>query len=271
MHLVDPQMLNMLGKLRRAKTDLKDAELMLQALVREYLPECYLAPPDVVERRALVRGHKHLTEQRTRVANQVRVTLAQAGFECKFTDLSGKAAGELVPQLIAKMPPAAALVAGEAWHMYGEYTKSLAKIDAQIRCEAKAHPVVRELIAQQPGLGAINAMAVVAEMGEIDRFDQDKKLHSYTGVVPRTYDSDKFHADGHLPSRCNKQLRYWVVAATQCAARAKKPSKTKQVYERVRKLKGPNTAKIAASRTLLTFVFHTWRRIEAEAELAEAA
>ena len=57
-HLTDPQQLHQLGQLQAAKTDGQDALVMLRALVQDYLPQCYLAEPEVEAQRALdLRGH----------------------------------------------------------------------------------------------------------------------------------------------------------------------------------------------------------------------
>jgi transposase len=256
-HLVDPQTLSMLGKLRLAKTDLKDAELMLHALVHDYLPEAYLAPEEVVERRALSRGHVMLREMATQLRNQIRVALCHQGLECKSKDLTGKAALEAVPALIQQLPECARLVATEVWQLLLAVEQSLAVVDRRIEQGVAQDPVARELC-QHEGLGPVTVWGMMAEIGEIVRFARDKRLISYAGSAPRTFQTGDFHATGSLPERCNKRLRHWVFLATQGAVRSKKPSKAKETYERVKQRHDANAAKTAASRDILRFVYWTW-------------
>lgn len=260
----------MLGKVRIAKTDLKDAQLMLEALVKDYLPECHLAPPQVVERRALIRGHLALREQATCLRNLVRVAFCQAGIECKATDLTGKAARQLVPELLQQLPQHARLVTQQYWDLLLHTEDCLARVDKQIETEVKADPVATEF-AQEEGVGPFTALGMMGEIGEITRFAKDKKLHSYTGVVPKTFDTGDFSGKGHLPQRCNKRLRYLAVLAAQSAARSKKPSKAKDTYERVKARCGANTAKIAAARVILSRLYYIWTCALADAEAAVAA
>lgn len=263
-HLVDPQALSMLGKLRVAKTDLKDAELMLQALVHDYLPECYLAPEAVVERRALTRGHVTLRAIATQLRNLIRIAFCHHGLECRSANLTGKAAQESVSQLLQQLPECAGLVTSEYWQLLLATEQALQAVDEAVEQAVKQDPVAQELCAHG-GLGPITVLGMMAEIGAIGRFAKDKKLHSYAGWAPRTFQTGEFSAHGSLPDRCNKHLRHWVGIAAQGAARARKPSRAKATYERVKQRRNANTAKTAASREILSFVFHTWNRALAEA------
>lgn len=256
-HLVDPQTLSMLGKLRLAKTDLKDAELMLHALVHDYLPEAYLAPEEVVERRALSRGHVTLREMATQLRNTLRVMLCHQGLECKSKDLTGKAARESVPALLQRLPQCARLVAEQMWQLLLCVEQSLAVIDRRIEQGVAQDPIAQKLCEHQ-GLGPVTVWGMMAEIGEIERFPKHKQLVSYAGAAPRTYQTGDFHATGGLPERCNKRLRHWVFLATQSAVRSKEPSRAKATYERVKLRHDANAAKTAASRDILRFVFWTW-------------
>ena len=268
-HLVDPQTMSVLGKLRIAKTDMKDAELMLEALVNDYLPECYLAPPEVVERRALIRGHQALRKEATRFRNLIRIAFCQAGMECTSKDLTGKAARSLVPELIAELPDYARLVTEQYWELLNRTEAAPAEIDKQIAAEVKADPVAAEFT-EEPGVGPITAFGMIAEIGEITRFGQDKKLHSYAGVVPRTIRSSDFSGKGHLPQRCNKRLRNLAVLAAQSAGRSTKSSKANQTYARVKSRCGSNSGKIAAARVILSRLYHIWHAHLADTEALAA-
>jgi len=265
--LVDPQTLSVLGKLQASKTDRKDAELIRDAMCHDYLPECYNAPDYVVERRALTRGHKVLREMATRLRNLIRIIFCQWNLDCKVSDLQGKAAREMMPTWLQQLPETVRLVAQQYWKLLCETEDSINAVDHEIEQAVAADPVAAELT-DHPGLGDVIVMGLMAEMGEVRRFPGPKKLNSYAGAVPRVAQSDTFSATGHLPQRCNKRLRYWAVMAAQCVTRARADSKAKRTYERVKQRCGPNSAKIAAARDILTHVFHVWTR--AQAQLHEA-
>ena len=90
------------------------------------------------------------------------------------------------------------------------------------------------------------ALALVAELGEIERFENPEHLISYAGLAPLAHDSDEFQAPRHLPFRGN----------TDCKAR--------RTYERLcaRGLH-PNSAKVAAARDFLKDVFYCWKQATA--------
>jgi transposase len=262
--LVDPQSLSALAKLRVSKTDAKDAELIRDALHHDYLPECYNAPDHVVERRALTRGHKSLREIATKLRNHIRVIFCQWSFECNVSDLQGKAACERMPTWLEQLPESVRLVAQSYWSLLCEIENSIKAVDHKLAEEAKADSVATELT-DHPGVGNVIAMGLMAEMGEATRFPEPKRLHSYSGVVPVVTRSGDFSATGQLPRRCNQRLRYWAVQGAQCAARASADSKAKRTYQRVSARHGPNTAKIAAARDILTHVLYVWTKAQPRA------
>lgn len=268
-HLTDPQKLSKLAKLRPAKTDRTDAELLLHALVHEYLPEAYLAPPHVVELRALSRGRQKLVERCTALRNQLRAAFAHAGLQVTVTDLRGKQAQEMIPTWLAQLPELARRMATMAWKQLCYLDHDLKQVECTVRKEVRRDPVMLRLTAL-PGIGPVTALALVAEIGEIERFKQHEQLHCYAGVVPRVSASGERQATGKLVSRCSKPMRYWAVLGANNAARSRSPSLTKSTYRRVKARHGSNTAKIAASRTLLTEVFFIWRKMLPESQAAAA-
>lgn len=261
-HLADPQQLHQLGKLQAAKTDGKDALVMLKALVHGFLPECYLAEPEVEAQRALSRGRMMLRRMATMLRNQLRALLAQQGLSCAARDLRGqRARGQLV-ELLGRLPQLVAFIAGVCWDLLEQVELALATAEAEMRRQVQAHPVGR-LLLQLPGVGVVTAFGLLAEIGDVARFDTPKQLHSYAGLTPRVRQSDSFDGQRYLPQRCSKRLRYWSVLAAQGAVRSDGTSRMAQAYQRLRTRHGPNTAKVAAARVLLTEVFYRWRHAAA--------
>jgi transposase len=113
------------------------------------------------------------------------------------------------------------------------------------------------------------ALALVAELGEIERFEDPAHLISYAGLAPRANDSDEHHGPRQLPFRCNKRLRHLATQAAQAACRSRQPSNARRTYERLR-ARGlhHNTAKIAAARDLLKDIFYGWKRAQDETQPA---
>ena len=259
-HLVEPQKLSLLAKLQNAKTDLKDARLILHALRHDYLPEAYLAPPEVCEKRDLYHAHNNLRQTATKLKNLLRSLLNKADLDLTVTDLLGTKSRPQVEAALAQMSPDRAVAARAYWEVLLAVQAQLDQVDQRIGVAVKADPVGRELV-KLPGVGPILAFGWLALLGDIGRFGGYKQLWSYAGLAPRSARSDDFHADGHLPQRCNKALRHVTMLAVQSAVGAKAGSRARDTFERLEaKHKPKATAKVAAGRELLRDVYFIWKR-----------
>lgn len=84
---------------------------------------------------------------------------------------------------------------------------------------AKTIPNFR-IIQSIPGIGENLAARILAEIGEIDRFDQSKQLVAYAGIDPIIYQSGK--NDGlhlHISKKGNKRLRCLLYLGVKCNLR----------------------------------------------------
>ena len=258
--LVNAAELARFTKGKASKTDEKDAETMLRLMRTGDLPECYLAGEDVVQLRDLTRGRRGLVEIGTKLRNMLRSTFARSGLQVNYSDLRGKAAQELVPELIAQLGPMSGLMAGAFWVLLAALDEQLQPVNAEVKSQATAHPVAQGLC-ELPGIGPVVALELVAEMGIIERFAGPKKLHSYAGVVPRVEQSGDSRRTGKIARECNRHLRRAAVTAAQGASRCRADSDTKRTYRRVKYRCGANSAKIAGARKVLTAVMFTWREL----------
>ena len=70
-----------------------------------------------------------------------------------------------------------------------------------------------------PGIGAITSIALLAEIGDFNRFDNPREYCSFIGLIPWEDSSgDSMHTKGVQP-RCNKHLRPLIVEASWTAIR----------------------------------------------------
>jgi len=260
--LVDPKGLKafLQGK---PKTDARDAKAMLELLQVNRLPKAYLAPAAVQEVRALTRTRAFVRRGSTSVRNQLRALLNQHGLEVPARDLCGRGGQRQLAESLAHLGPQGQAAAQTLNALLQATEATLDALDGGVRAELAHQPVAQALMAL-PGIGPVMALALVAELGVIERFEDPAHLISYAGLAPRAHDSDDHHGERHLPQRCSKRLRSLVVQAAQAACRSRQPSHARRTYERLR-ARGlhSNTAKIAAARELLKDVFYAWQQAEA--------
>jgi transposase len=91
------------------------------------------------------------------------------------------------------------------------FEKQQKKIDQAIAKEIKAIPHTLETI---PGIGPVYAAGIVAEIGDISRFENHNGLAKFAGLTWRQNQSSKFNAqDIPLTRSGNYYLRYYLVEA----------------------------------------------------------
>lgn len=76
----------------------------------------------------------------------------------------------------------------------------------------KWEPVVRALMCLR-GISVINAMTLVAEIGDIDRFNNPRQLMSYLGLVPSEHSSGSKRYQGAITKAGNGAARRALVEA----------------------------------------------------------
>ena len=74
------------------------------------------------------------------------------------------------------------------------------RIDGELRQHAKAGPRVK-VLTTMPGVGQFTALVMLAEIGDIGRFDSARKLACWAGLTPTVRGSDLTVRHGHIPGR----------------------------------------------------------------------
>jgi transposase len=89
--------------------------------------------------------------------------------------------------------------------------QQLKAIDKTIAQELATIP---QTLSTVPGLGPVWTAGLIAELGDISRFDDDGAIAQYAGLTWETYQSGGFQADDTaMTKRGNSYLRYYLVEA----------------------------------------------------------
>lgn len=99
-----------------------------------------------------------------------------------------------------------------------------------------------------PGVGPIVALTVLAYLGDTARFSEAKKVSSYAGLCPSTYDSVKTGRHGHITREGSPFLRKMLVLAAQHGGRNKHPLYGS--FVKIRAKKSRKTAVVATASRL---------------------
>jgi transposase len=109
----------------------------------------------------------------------------------------------------------------------------LLQVTKHLRHQVKLHysDIYKRLITV-PGIGPINAMSLIAEIGDMSRFKSCKHLASFVGLVPRSHQSGSKDPNCSLTYRSNKFLRSALVESAWMALRYD-PALLKYYKERI--------------------------------------
>ena len=110
------------------------------------------------------------------------------------------------------------------------------------------------LLLQLPGFGVLNALAVLAAIGDITRFPDARHLVGYAGLGSRIHDSGQTTRTGKITKAGRKDLRATLVEAAQAAANFHPHWKAE--LARLQPRLGYNKAIVAIARKLLIAVWH---------------
>ena len=103
------------------------------------------------------------------------------------------------------------------YHFIDQQIKDLSKsIKAYCR---KNYQQDYSLLRSVPGIGALTAAYIIAELGDIRRFHSFKKFASFVGIVPRIHASGEKQLIHGVSPRANQTIRSLIVEASWVAIR----------------------------------------------------
>ena len=107
-----------------------------------------------------------------------------------------------------------------------------------------------------PGIGPILAAVLVAEIGDVTRFDRPEQLTSWAGLTPRHRESDTTVHRGKITKQGSRLVRW---AAVESVQRVHPSTQIGARRDRVAARRGRNIGAVAAARAQLELVFYALR------------
>jgi len=250
---------------RRVKNDLVDATMLADLLRLGSLPESWIAPDSIRQLRELVRYRHKLCRLRTGLKSQVHSVLGKEGLIPQLREIWGPVGAAYLDELSL----------GDAYGYRLESLRDLIKIlDVEIRqLDATVHRKLRDdvgyrVIQQLNGVGPIHAGVFVAEIGDIGRFPNPRRLCSWAGLTPRLRESDTKTYRGGITKQGSALVRW---SAVEAVSRYHGGAPIRDSFHRIADRRGNNIAKVAAARKLLILVYYGLRDHEIRCLHQEAA
>jgi transposase len=121
-------------------------------------------------------------------------------------------------------------------------------------------PETQKLLRSIPGIGVYSAAALVAFIGDINRFSSPEKLVAYTGLDCRVFESGtSVKGKGHITKRGNVSLRH-ALWNSAFIARRYNPQFKAYFEKKTGEGKHYLSAMCAVERKLVHLIYAVWKR-----------
>ena len=229
---------------RKQKHDRRDAEHILNLLVKGDFPQIWLPPAEERDVRVLVEHRHQLVELRTRAQNGLQAIALSYGLRRR-----GRLWSKAGQQQLQKIPLRAGMGRRreDLTKLIGQLNVWIKELDERIEEEVARREDARRLMTH-PGVGPQTALATVLVLGPAERFPDKLHLTSYLGLIPQEESSGGRQRFGHLTKQGNRLMRWLLVEAAQTASRY--DPRLKRAYRRLAFRKGAAIAKVAVARKL---------------------
>jgi transposase len=251
---------------RKTKTDLRDARKLQEVLMAHgelsaELPAVWIPPKRIREDRELIRRRIKLGEKlssaKAEILSLLRIqqikkpesikTLWSQKHVAWIRGLCQEGYG-----LARSVRSALESQVRELEFLTGEM-KSLEE-DIEALSVAPNYSGAVQRMRERRGVGILTAMGFLVEVGDVGRFANRRKLASYLGLVPTSYDSGEVQRRGHItrmgPARVRKLLNQaaWIAL--------KFDPEWKRWYQQLAERRGPKRAIVAVMRKLSIELWH---------------
>jgi transposase len=227
----------------RIKTDSVDASTLCDLLRANLVAESYIPPREIRRLRELTRERKTFVKQTTQLKNKLHALLIKRGIKLPTKTLCKKARDWLLERTELKD------IAFNYMNFIDYHEDELKELDNRIKDLAYKNKNAK-LLMTLPGIGSIRAVEIVAEIGEIERFENSSKLCSYAGLVPSIKQSGNSLRFGTLIKQSNRTLKGIFIEASWNAVRAKEMNQFGRFYRKLMKKKGKQKAICATARKM---------------------
>lgn len=204
----------------RVKTDIRDTLILARLLAANIIPAIWVPPVEVRNLRYLLSQRRHLVGMHTQTVNRMhsvahrhhlshpkgkRFNEKNTGWQ-QDDELSDTEKFQLELDMSTKQ------------HL----DEQAGKIAEKLACMSHEKPWAESMLylMQLPGFGVITGMTILAAIGDITRFEDSKKLSSYSGLTPGLEQSGTKNRGKGITKEGRKELRWAMVEVAQRAVKS---------------------------------------------------
>jgi len=235
----------------RIKTDKLSARVLAHLLRADLVAECYVAPGEVRQVRALLRQRASLVKMRTMVKNRVHSLLDRYGYSSPWSDAFGVGGLEWLRGLV--MDPVNSCILDSNLRHLERLSEEVGFLDSKVASHA-LNSTDALLLMTLTGIDFHSAMLLACEIGDIRRFPSPKHLVSWIGLCPSLYQSGNSLYLGRMKKDSNKRARWVLVQAARTASRT--DPRMRELYLRVASRKGDGKAVVRVANKMAVIIWH---------------
>ncbi len=247
------------------KTDRLDAQGLNRLQRMGSLPEVWIPPGEIRDKRDLPRSRMILVNQRTCLKNRIHSMLDKYALQITgVSDIFGPKSRNLLNERIRQLPQHSRYVTRVQLKQIDNLTRQIKNFDVVMK-EVFDETTQIKLLRSIPGIGFIFGIVIWSEIGDINRFNSPQKLASYSGTTPRVHASGGKIRHGALRPDVNRYLKWAYCEAANTVGINRKLWSERHVaklYTRIRQRKGHSTAIGAVARHLAEATYWILKKME---------
>jgi len=229
----------------RQKNDRRDAELILELMLKGDFPRVHRHRRESVEVLRMLRYRARLVKMRTMISNSLQAIVMSCGLSERTRVLSRAGQQRLKS---ASMTPVIKQQSDDLISLLVPINERISKADQWLKEQAATDDRVR-LLMTHPGVGVLTALGVVHTLEPFNRFSKQRSVVAYVGLEPMERSSAERKRYIGISKAGSRLLRFLLGEAAHIAVRF--DPELKQFYERVGKRRGKSKATVAVARKLL--------------------
>jgi len=268
------------------KTDIKDAQWIAELFRNGLISASFIPPKEIRELRDLNRTRRKLVEEKTRIKNRIEKVLQDSNIKLssvvsnvfgvsgralitslpnrtQFTedDISSMVKGQLKKKvnqigdaMEGKLSETNKFLLNQHLRHLDFLESSIAEIDLKIEENMMEFQTESELIQTIPGISAIAASSIIAEIGtDMSRFPNEHHLSSWAAICPGNNES----AGKKKSGKTRRGNNYLKGILTECAWAASRTKGTEfsAYYHRLVRKKGKKRALVALGHKMLIEIY----------------
>ena len=279
-YILAPTKMRKSCKDKKRKTDVKDAQLILETLRGHLLggnelPSIWIPDDQTRDDRELVRCRLDAAHKLTALKCQVQTLLKRNGvIKPKIAGNSWtKSYRHWLDKLL--LPSGARIGLSSLLRQIGNMEQEIKELNNEVERLSEssryAEPV-RAIVTQIKGVGVLTAMVYLTEMGDLSRFSNRRKIGSFLGLVPSSNESGENNDHkGHITHEGPARVRKVLCQATWC--RVREDPDERSVYQRLvaKNPKKKKIAVVAGMRRLAIRIWHVGLEAQVKAKVFEKA